>query len=200
MRLNIHRNVAFKSERRGADLGRRQLWAIVLWNIDTVRLMEIRALTSGDAEDATRLYLQSAGHHAELDPDFYRVPDLEAVVTHYKEILERSKSEPLTCFVAELDETLVGIVEVRLADPPSPNSMLRPRQIASVDIVVDADHRRQGIGTALMKRAETWAHDHGATSLILDMLRANEPALALYTALGYEDHGALLLKRHIGPG
>lgn len=35
---------------------------------------------------------------------------------------------------------------------------------------------------------------------MLDMLRVHEPALALYTPLGYEDHGALPLKRHIGPG
>lgn len=162
--------------------------------------MQIRGLTSDDAENAARLYLQSAEHHAGLDPDFYRVPDLEAVVAHYRELAEKTRSGPLTCFVAELDDTLVGIVEVLISGPPSPSSMLRPRRIASVDIVVEADHRRQGIGTALMQRAETWARDQGATSMMLDMLRANEQALALYTALGYEDHGAFLLKRIIGPG
>lgn len=102
--------------------------------------------------------------------------------------------------VAESDETVVGMVEVRISDPPSPNSMLRADRIASVDIVVDADQRGQGIGRALMQRAEAWARDQGATSLVLDMLRANEPAVAFYAALGYEDHGALLLKRHISPG
>jgi hypothetical protein len=35
---------------------------------------------------------------------------------------------------------------------------------------------------------------------MLEMLHANEPALAFYATLGYEDHGALLLKRHIGRG
>ena len=52
----------------------------------------------------------------------------------------------------------------------------------------------------MIQRAEMWARDQDAISMMLDMLRANEPALALYTAMGYEDHGALLLKRQIGPG
>ncbi|MFP4552534.1 MAG: N-acetyltransferase family protein, partial [Actinomycetota bacterium] len=157
--------------------------------------MEIREFTSQDAESAARLYIQSAEHHAELDPDFYRVPALEDVVAHYQDMAKRIKTEPFNCFVAESDEVMLGMVEVRISDQPSSHSMLRPRRIASADIVVDSGNRRQGIGRALMQRAEEWACDHGATSLMLDMLRANEPALALYTALGYEDHGALLLKR-----
>jgi GNAT superfamily N-acetyltransferase len=162
--------------------------------------VEIRGLTSEDAESAARLYIQSAEHHAQLDPDFYRVPALEAIVAHYRELAERIKTEPLDCFVAESDETVVGMVEVRISDQPSSYSMLRPRRIASADIVVAFGHRRQGFGRALMQRAETWARDQGAISLMLDMLRANEPALTFYTTLGYEDHAALLLKRHISLG
>ena len=162
--------------------------------------MEIIEFTSDHTEDAARLYLQSAEHHTELDADFYRIPDPGAVFAHYEKLVERIKTEPLMCFVAESDETVVGLVEVRISDPPSSNSMLRPRRIASVDIVVDVDRRRQGIGKALMQRAETWARDQGATTVMFEMLRANEPAVAFYTALGYEDHGALLLKRHIEPG
>jgi ribosomal protein S18 acetylase RimI-like enzyme len=162
--------------------------------------VEIREFTSQDAESAARLYIQSAEHHAELDPDFYRVPALEAVVAHYQDMAKRIKTEPFHCFLAESDEVVVGMVEVRISNSPSPYSMLRPRRVASADIVVDSGSRRQGIGRALMQRAEERARDHGATSLMLDMLRANEPALAVYTALGYEDHGAMLLKRHISSG
>ena len=199
--LFTFRIIAQRSRSRAvrADLGRSQIWAKPLGIIDTVRSVEIREFTSDDTEDAARLYLQSAEHHTELDPDFYRIPDPGAVVAHYEKLVERVKTGPLMCFVAESDETVVGLVEVRISDPPPLNSMLRPRRIASVDIVVDVDRRRQGIGKALMRRAETWARDQGATSLMLDMLRANEPAVAFYTALGYEDHGALLLKRHLGP-
>lgn len=160
-------------------------------------VVEIRRMTTHDAEQAARLYLQSAEHHTEVAPDFYQVPNLEPVVGHFAGLVERSKSETLECFVAELDDAVIGVVEVRLADSPSPHSMLRPIRSASVDIVVDENHRRRGIGAALMRRAEAWARGHGAENLMLDMLRANEQAAAFYRALGYEDHGALLLKRHI---
>lgn len=164
-----------------------------------MRSVEIRQFTPEDAESAARLYIQSAEHHVRLDPDFYRVPPLKAVVAHYEDVAERIQTEPFNCFVAESDATVVGMVEVRIQEPPSSASMLRPRRMAAADIVVDSRNRRQGIGRALMERAESWAHDQDASSLMLDMLRANEPALALYTRLGYQDHGALLLKRHIGP-
>ncbi|MGH8936512.1 MAG: GNAT family N-acetyltransferase [Acidimicrobiia bacterium] len=71
--------------------------------------------------------------------------------------------------------------------------------MASADIVVAPIHRRKGIGTALMQQAESWAYYHGADGVILDMLRANEAALAFYRSLGYDDLGALMLKRRSEP-
>jgi len=168
--------------------------------IDTVRVMEIRRLTTDDADQAARLYLQSAEYHRGLAPDFYRVPNLRSVIGHFLKMVETSESEPLACFVADLDGAVVGIVTVRLFDPPSPYSMTRPVETALVDIVVDENQRRRGIGAALMQTAEAWARDQGAVNLILDMLRSNQPAMAFYGALGYEEHGALLLKRGIAPG
>lgn len=70
--------------------------------------VEIRQFTPEDAESAARLYIQSAEHHVRLDPDFYRVPPLEAVVAHYEDVTERIQTEPFNCFVAESDATVVG--------------------------------------------------------------------------------------------
>lgn len=82
-----------------------------------MRSVEIREFTSQDAESVARLYIQSAEHHAELDPDFYRVPALEAVVAHYQDMAKRIKTESLNCFVAESAEVMVGMVEVRISHP-----------------------------------------------------------------------------------
>ena len=56
-------------------------------------------------------------------------------------------------------------------------------------LMVAAGHRRQGVGTALMEEAATWARHSGVTKLELHVFPHNEGAIALYRKLGYEDEG-----------
>lgn len=139
--------------------------------------MKIRPPTHNEAGQLARLYLWSAEHHAEIDPAFYRVPDSKNVVAHYAALISGGNTETSARFVAETNGQIAGMVEVTLADQSPSNSMLQPLLMASADIVVAPTHRRKGIGTALMQQAESWASDHGADGVILDMLRANEVAL-----------------------
>lgn len=158
--------------------------------------MEIRPATPEDAEDLARLYVVSAEHHRLFDPAFYEKPDVEAVVTHYHDVLGRDGGDLSARFVAEEAGDVLGLVEVRLPEHPGRHSMIRPR-VAMADVVVATDHRRKGVGSALMRRAEMWASEHGAAGVMLDALRANEQALAFYRRLGYYEHGVLLLKRDV---
>jgi hypothetical protein len=52
--------------------------------------------------------------------------------------------------------------------------------------MVARDHRRRGIGLALMEAAEEWARRVGVRKLELHVFPHNTPALALYEKLGYE--------------
>ncbi len=52
-------------------------------------------------------------------------------------------------------------------------------------LYVMAEHRHQGIGSALMLHAETWATQRGDRQIGLQVFQANQPALNLYTKLGY---------------
>jgi ribosomal-protein-alanine N-acetyltransferase len=45
--------------------------------------------------------------------------------------------------------------------------------------------RRQGTGAQLIESVTTWARTAGATALVLDVVAANAPAVALYTAAGF---------------
>jgi ribosomal protein S18 acetylase RimI-like enzyme len=54
---------------------------------------------------------------------------------------------------------------------------------------VSRDHRRQGIGLALMETAEQWAREAGVRKLELHVFPHNVPAIRLYEKLGYEREG-----------
>ena len=50
------------------------------------------------------------------------------------------------------------------------------------------EHRGRGIGHALLRAVEEEARGRGACKITLEVLSGNEPAKALYLALGYGDY------------
>jgi len=53
---------------------------------------------------------------------------------------------------------------------------------------VQADHRRQGLGKAVMAALLVWGAQQGARTAWLQVETDNEPALALYESLGFVTH------------
>ena len=58
-----------------------------------------------------------------------------------------------------------------------------------MSLMVDADQRRRGIGSALMDEALKWARASGITKVELEVFPHNAPAIALYSKLGFEEEG-----------
>lgn len=54
-------------------------------------------------------------------------------------------------------------------------------------VSVQETERRNGIGTMVMAAAETWAFEHGARSMALQVLGTNAPGRGLYERLGYSE-------------
>lgn len=62
-------------------------------------------------------------------------------------------------------------------------------------LYVNPQHRRQGIGTALMARAERWAMKRGDRKISLQVFTNNQPALNMYHQLGYTPQSFWMTKR-----
>ena len=61
-------------------------------------------------------------------------------------------------------------------------------------LYVMPEHRRKGIGSALMRHAEDWARARGDRQIGLQVFQSNQPALSLYHQLGYETQSFWMLK------
>ena len=83
-------------------------------------------------------------------------------------------------FVADLDGRVAGWVHVVLAEYVDSEPF-----VVIGGLVVDRNHRRLGIGRALMERAELWARERGCSMVRLSSSSTRNAAHRFYEALGY---------------
>ncbi|MBD2487702.1 N-acetyltransferase [Aulosira sp. FACHB-615] len=65
-------------------------------------------------------------------------------------------------------------------------------------LYVVPEHRRKGIGKALMQHVEKWAIQRGDKQIGLQVFESNQPALNLYYQLGYQTQSLWMLKELSG--
>lgn len=61
-------------------------------------------------------------------------------------------------------------------------------------LYVMPSHRRQGIATALVRHAEDWTKQRGASKISLQVFVQNQPALNLYQQLGYHPQSISMIR------
>ena len=95
-------------------------------------------------------------------------------------------------FVAEVPEGVVGRLSIVR------DQGVYSRHVAELGLMVAADARRRGVGSALMKEAIKWARGTGVDKLELTVFPHNEPAIALYRKLGFREEGLIARRYFIG--
>ena len=92
---------------------------------------------------------------------------------------------PLVVLVAEIDGTVVGFVEVGLRSHADACDPIRP--VGFIEgWYVEPEHRRRGVGRALVAAAEAWARSQGCTEMASDAQLDNTGSLQAHEALGFE--------------
>lgn len=97
-------------------------------------------------------------------------------------------------WIAEKDKKAVGCIAIAITNYfHREGSFLRV-----ITLVVDSDHRREGIGRELMKKAESYAKDLGCSHVELTsgMHRAKLGYHDFYRSLGFSDLGEI--KKYFG--
>jgi diamine N-acetyltransferase len=132
---------------------------------------------------ATQVFLDTyatSGINADLAHEAQTIYSSDALLARLQD-----KNTEIT--VVERNGYVIGFLEVALdSHCPTPG-------IAGLEVLrlyVQAPFQRQGIGQALLARAEARARELGKRSVWLTAWAGNAGALAFYTSAGYEDVGA----------
>jgi len=93
---------------------------------------------------------------------------------------------PLEILVAETAQgEIAGFIEVGLRSHADGCDPARP--VGYVEgWIVEARHRRRGIGALLVAAAEEWARDHGCAEMASDTWIDNQTSIDVHQALGFE--------------
>jgi GNAT superfamily N-acetyltransferase len=155
-------------------------------------MVSYREATPADLPSLCELGGQvNAIHHA-ARPDIFVAPG--ALERNREHLLQGIGGESASTFVAEDVGIIIGFVSVRVATET--HTLSQPLRYALVrSVVVEANRRGGGIGSALMALAEQWAVQHGAKEMRLDVWAFNKRAMSMYAELGYEVRSHVLGKR-----
>ena len=83
--------------------------------------------------------------------------------------------------LAQDGEQVKGYISLQLGNAPASAWV--------EDLVVDREHRQQGIGTALVLAGKDWCQRKGLSRLTLEMQPKNYPAIQLAQKLGFDFSG-----------
>ena len=156
-------------------------------------MIQIREYHPGDAPQVERCIVELQAFERAIEPNR---AEPEAVAGPYlAQLLQQCLELDGAIFIAEAEGAIVGFV-CALARVDSGALIEVEREYAYVsDLVVLPEYRGQGIGQALLRRAQAFAAQHGAAVLKVDVLAANAIARAVYRAAGFQEHEIRLQKR-----
>ncbi len=138
----------------------------------------IRPATPADLPAILALYRVLDEELVDLQPEFFCAAPREE-----EPLLQYIQAADADFLLAVQDGVVAGFALVVYAGwTPSFSCVLPHRYAGLYDLVVAREHRRRGVGSALLGAAKQWARDRRLEYLELNVLAQNETAIALYEA------------------
>jgi GNAT superfamily N-acetyltransferase len=152
---------------------------------------EIRVARTRDLPELRALYRQLAeADYALATPHRPLLRPLGERIQELCSHLEELGSETSVWLGVPGAQRLIGSVCVREVIP----SPLVVPVMEIRDLIVDRDHRRRGVGGALLERAFTWGRGRGMRGAMLEVAEPNTGALRFYAAHGMYPSGRTLVR------
>ena len=153
----------------------------------------VRRASEADAEAISRLSADVQEVHATALPDLFKSP--AAYSFPPAEIAELIRAPESLLFLAEIDSQPVGYAYAEVIRRPDGPFRLAQEMVYLHHRSVRPDHRRKGVGDALIGAWRTAAEELGITLLALDVWSFNEAARRFFKHHGFTAYNERLWNR-----
>ncbi|HET6596597.1 MAG TPA: GNAT family N-acetyltransferase [Anaerolineales bacterium] len=146
--------------------------------------MKIRQATPADSLVLSSLCKDVQSLHAEHHPDVFKAPESEDFATSFFE--EALADLTIRIFVAENEEQALGYILCKSVEREESPFIYARRYLMIDQIGVRPMARGQGVGVALIQRAEELAKELGVPRIQLDSWDFNVRAHAFFEKQGFQ--------------
>lgn len=152
----------------------------------------VRPYRAEDQDRVKQCIIELQEFERTLEAD--RVEGERIVERNFQELQEAHLRDEGRLFVAEVEEEVVGFINVQLVHESETymSSLVDYAYIS--DIVVLQAYRGRGVGMMLLQQAEVFARQQGATVLKIQVLARNQHAADVYQHAGFRPYEIALLK------
>lgn len=161
--------------------------------------IRLRKVRDEDADDLAEAWRDQGEVYARLDPDVFAVPSAEGLGAWLVEGLA-SQADPdrRLVLVADVDGRAAGFLVASVVPPHPSDERQSHRELAHPRVQIEAlavrrAHWRSGVGSRLLRAAEDWARNRGATSVTAQAF-VRGPARDFLGARGYEPRATVFGK------
>ena len=151
----------------------------------------VRPPRAGDGAGMARCWIDAGRHYIDVDQTRFQVPEEPGLEQWFEASLARA-SDDRAVFVAEVAGELVGFCGAHFEPPATEPWRQLQRDLGRGRVFVDAlavreAQRGGGVGTALMRAAETWGRARGASILFVDSFADGPTSTPFYERrMGYQ--------------
>jgi GNAT superfamily N-acetyltransferase len=117
-----------------------------------------------------------------------------AASAQYDALLERIAYSQGRLVVAESDGIVVGLMAFVVEEEAAAATEELRRYGMVVDLVVQEEHRRQGVATMLLEEAERLTRAEGLQRLVVTSIAGNDEAERTYRAFGFAPFLTIMVK------
>jgi RimJ/RimL family protein N-acetyltransferase len=140
----------------------------------------VRPSRGSDARSFLDLYRAVAG-----EGRYIRTEEVRRGTRYYRRQMAKSWEPAEASIVAVAGGRVIGHLGISREEHPV------TRHIASIGMMVAADSRNRGVGSALLEEAIRWAREMRVEKLALSVYPDNESGRALYRKFGFVEEGRL---------
>ncbi len=162
-------------------------------------MIVVRPFRPGDARDVDAVasaVVDASAYHVALEPERYELLEHATVAERYRSGRQHPadvRDAERATLVAEVDEVVVGVVDVRVVRPEGSHRPDLYGYVAELSVAERA--RGRGAGAALLRAAEDWARQRGCRYTVLDYNAHNDAAARFYRErMGYRPAGVIVIR------
>jgi ribosomal protein S18 acetylase RimI-like enzyme len=145
----------------------------------------IREYEERDARGLEDCFIELQDYEGRIDP---YLADSQSVLKSYLEYMFNRCAETRgKVFVVEVGQSVAGFVSVWAKVKTKAIEEKEYEYAYISDLVILPAYRGEGLGRALLQRAEEYAREQGARVLRIGVMAKNEGAHRLYLSYGFED-------------